>query len=263
MKEIFNIFCYQASLNMLYIGIYIVTLSVIIRHKDRLLCQTLALPVILAACTIFNPIFYEYVIKGTSVEGIFGRLFWFCTVFIVDAFALAWTVGKQADVKRLMLALAVCIVAVVAGGGKQILYTESENIYKIPQSIIEIDEKISEEKDEENPTIICNEEVFFYLRQYDPTVITYGNQGYLTETMRRDMGEEINSMYEDAYGFLTAVHGYSESFTIEDSERVIEELGIDFVCGKSNQLENIEFERYIVENIYAVDGQYVYKITKK
>ena len=70
-------------------------------------------------------------------------------------------------------------------------------------------------------------------------------------------------MYEDAYGFLTAVHGYSESFTIEDSERVIEELGIDFVCGKSNQLENIEFERYIVENIYAVDGQYVYKITKK
>jgi len=263
LDKIFDNFMWQSALNLLFVVIYVSSIVVMIRNRNCVACQTVAVPIILAFVTLFNPIVYSIVAEKTSVSGIYGRFFWMFTVFIVDAIALATVVGTQKDKRMVTLGLVFCGSLLIAGGGKQIQYSESENIYKIPQYIIDIDKAINEAKNEDNPTVISYEDVFYYIRQYDPAILLYGNLGFVTDSMKEQMGDETYGLYGQAYEFLTASQGYEVEMSENELNAFISVLSIDFICSKSDRMLEMNLRDYDVECVYADEATYVFQLTER
>lgn len=263
LNTIFDTFMLRTAMNLLFVVIYVASLVYVVKNKNKIACQTIVLPIVFMFVTLFNPVVYNIVMQISSVSSIYGRFFWTCTIFIVDAIALATVVSGQQKRGVGILAFLFCVALVVAGGGTKIWYAEDENIYKIPQYVIDMDEAICEAKSEENPTIISYEEVFYYIRQYDPTLLSYGNLGYITDTMKEQMGDEMYEQYGRAYEFLTAAQGYEVEMSAADVNKFITELELDFVCSRSERMKDMDLPDYFVDCIYAVDGRYVYSIERK
>lgn len=263
METVLNSFIAATAFNLLYAALYIASLCYIVKCRDKIASQTLVLPMAFMMLIMFNPVTY-YVVKNVpSVFGIYGRFFWLCTVFIVDAIALAYVIAHQQKVYMSILAGIFCVGLIVSGGGTQMHYIESENIYKIPQYVIDMDEAITVAKRDETPTIISCEEIFFYIRQYDPSIMSYGNFGFLADTLKEEMGEEICSGYGEMYEFLTGAYGYEVQVTADEVDEFISALGIDFVGAKTDRLAELELQDYSIECIYADDGRYIFQIIKR
>lgn len=46
-----------------------------------------------------------------------------------------------------------------------------DNIYKVDNSVVAVAEMIENNTDKENPVILCDAEMYYWIRQYDPKLV--------------------------------------------------------------------------------------------
>ena len=132
------------------------------------------------------------------------RLLWLMPQYIVLAYAACLLLNKiKSDaVKR---AVAVIMLLVIVFTGKYV-YTEgvymkkAENLYHIPQEVIDICELVAPEDEEERITVAFPEELAWFVRQYDSNILMpygadYIEEGYLEPVYNAYKNvEEVNGV---------------------------------------------------------------------
>lgn len=158
----------------------------------------LYVPVILLLI-FFNPLFARLVYSVMDDE-IYYRILWLLPITVVTAYA-AVRVCEQAK-GRARAAVAVCLAAVIMASGSFIyrnpFFRKAENLYHMPQSVVDICDAIEVEGRE--VMAVFPVELLQYVRQYSPVIcMPYGREitverwSHLSELYDEMEAEEIDA----------------------------------------------------------------------
>ena len=124
----------------------------------------------------FNPLFARLVYSYADDE-IYYRILWLLPVTIVNGYAAAVLFGQMKGRARYLLG--VCLGAIVIVSGSFIYnnpyFHRAENLYHVPQSVVEICDAIEVEGRE--VTAVFPARLLQYVRQYSPVIcMPYGRE---------------------------------------------------------------------------------------
>lgn len=145
--------------------------------------------VVILALTVFNVVLMRFVVSKLSMEDEYYRFIWLLPVTVVTGFAAArMVVRSRTWWMRTLLIAGLAVVMLFTG--KTILgrgFTFAENLYKVPNEVMEISRIIHEDSEAENPKVIAEFDVVVLLNQYDPSIsleIAYGDVSTLRDVER-------------------------------------------------------------------------------
>lgn len=124
----------------------------------------------------FNPVITWVVYHCIDTE-IYYRILWLLPVTVVIAFATVEIYRKLQEKKRVIFAIVTACLIMVSGSYvyRDPLFHEAENIYHVPQSVVDICDAIEVEGRE--VMAVFPEELLTYVRQYSPVVcMPYGRE---------------------------------------------------------------------------------------
>lgn len=155
----------------LFFVIYLGGLVYIVQQKSALMKQVFVWPFVILLFTVFNPLVMEPVLQMIDWRNRYSRFFWILPVEILSAYMLARLVEGQRRIeeKTAMVIFVVCLVFLCGSSATEVEL--DDNIYKLDQSVIEVAEMIEEASDKENPVVFYDEELYYWIRQYDPALI--------------------------------------------------------------------------------------------
>ncbi len=143
------------------------------RKPIRILFLYLPLIVLLL---FFNPLVTRLVYVYADNE-IYYRILWLLPITAVIAFTIVEIYGKLQEKKKVPF-IAVAVVLIVVSGSfiySNGFYSKAENIYHVPQSVVDICDAIEVEGRE--VMAVFPEELLQYVRQYSPVVcMPYGRE---------------------------------------------------------------------------------------
>lgn len=117
-------------------------------------------------------------------------------VFFVIAYAVVVVISDKLQGNRKMIAVLLCIIAVMAVSNsiyKQTWIVNAENMLKVPDDVIEICDAIHVEN--ENATIAVPLDIVNYIRQYDASIHLLYGRGSDEELAAQVSGEQLNVEY--------------------------------------------------------------------
>lgn len=166
-----------------YMGTGLITIWFVLAVIYLFLCEKrkeirvmfVYMPVILLIL-FFNPLFANLVYSFIGEE-IYYRLLWLLPVTPVIAYAVSDIYGKLRGKKRLLFAAAAAVLIMVSGSFiyADVNFRRAENIYHVPDSVVEICDAIEIEGRE--VTAVFPAELIQYVRQYSGTVcMPYGRE---------------------------------------------------------------------------------------
>lgn len=124
----------------------------------------------------FNPLVAKLVYDYADSE-IYYRILWLLPVTVVIAFAVVQLCGRLQKKKQIPFAVVAAVLIMVSGSYiyHNGFYNKAENIYHVPQSVVEICDAIEVEGRE--VMAVFPEELLQYVRQYSPVVcMPYGRE---------------------------------------------------------------------------------------
>lgn len=124
----------------------------------------------------FNPLFARLVYDNVGDE-IYYRILWLIPITVVIAFAAVEIYGKLKEKQRIWFALAAAVLIMISGSYvyNNPYFRKAENLYHVPQSVVEICDAIEVEGRE--VMAVFPAELLQYVRQYSPVVcMPYGRE---------------------------------------------------------------------------------------
>lgn len=241
----------------LFFVIYIGGLFYAVHKGSVFMKQVFVVPFMILLITIFNPFVMEPILEMTDWHDRYSRFFWILPVEILSAYMLACLIGKQRrrEEKVLLIAFMVCLVFLCGGSATKMEL--DDNIYKVDNNVIEVADLIEEISGQGDKVVFVEENLYYWIRQYDPSLIMAVQFGEL-ERYRWETKEEIDA--EEQYeGEGTALSMFIRGVEIEPEtvNAAIESRKVDFF------VRNKEFysEEYLGQlNIVYVDETEAYEI---
>ena len=184
---------------MYLIAVLLVMIKGTRRDREMFLPQAVVLML-----TVYNPLTPVVLDRIFDVSSEYYRLFWIAPVIILVPYVAADIImRKEKGWGNLLLAVLVVITFVV--GGNYVYakgYDEAENIYKIPDELIEISQMIHRDSDTEYVKAFFEYEYNMEIRQYDPKMLlAVGREDYIyavnysyTEEMLADGAKPENKL---------------------------------------------------------------------
>ena len=175
---------------------FIVALIYLFLHERRKNMRILFIyaPVIILLL-FFNPLFYKFFYSMVGDE-IYFRICWLLPVIVVVGYAAVLLYDSLRGRKRTSFLLIAIVLITVSGKlvYSSPLYSRAENIYHVPQAVVDICDAIEIEGREVRAAF--PNEFLLYVRQYSPLVcMPYGRdvlQGYYNELNAVIMADEID-----------------------------------------------------------------------
>jgi len=239
---------------------------------------------VLLMVTVYNPIVAYLVNRFFDINNEYYRLFWIAPVVILVAYIAADIIeGNEESCPKknspkdnrhgnakIVSAILVALILIFAGnfvysGG----YNKAENIYQIPDELIEISEIIHSDALQEYPKVFFEYEYNMQIRQYNPKIrLTIDREDYLravAEDYPDDMiynadypqycllacllrGQEV-----DADTIKNALENSKTEYVVlskgNNQEKILKEIGLDLVATTDNHT----VYRYSVEEPYIYE----------
>lgn len=169
--------------NGIVLWIYVVSFLTIMFWGGKRLRKLIGWPALALMIIVFNPFFYRYVWQKCFYYG-YWRIFWlFPVALVIGAAAIVWY-EKIKQQKKQFIFLLVLIFFIGCNGknmfAKQMFYTDTRNVYKLPQEAIDVADALLE-FDTEPRAVMCSE-LYSYVRQYSTDIkLMYGRnvEGYI------------------------------------------------------------------------------------
>lgn len=151
-----------------YFLLYIAAWIMIIKSNDIRGKEYLAKPMLVIAILIFNPIMM--IILNICLQSSYWRAIWFLQENLMIAYAMVLVLRKCKKNIRLILVIGMSMMVIFAGNNvyHNNGFDKPENLYKIPDEMIEICEMIKE--NEENAFVATLYPVYVWIGQYDVSV---------------------------------------------------------------------------------------------
>lgn len=174
----------------------IALVGIYLRQNDRYR-KRLKWFIVTITILVFNDLAYWLIAKFNG-EYVYYRFFWMFPVTIIIAIFISSILNEQWANKKLCIIVISMAVGIAFIGGQSSIGLDgmvvAENIYKIPDEVIQISEILHEDAGDDNIVIATDYEMLVYYRQYDASVrLTYGLQAY---NGQKKMTEEQVVIYE-------------------------------------------------------------------
>lgn len=195
LTEIINDWCIVQN-NYGYWILYIFSWLVIVNSKDENGIHYICQPVFITAIIIFNPL--AAIILDKCLQGSYWRSLWLMLEYVVISLAAVLLIRSYKKKKLLPLFL----IFIIAFSGKFMykdnFFSFSENVYKIPEEMIEICEVINEHYEDGEAFVATQNPVYIWLRQYDASIrIAYTKRGMGGDSDARELRELVESKDKD------------------------------------------------------------------
>ena len=144
-------------------------------------------------------------------------------------------------------------------GGSATSLQLDDNIYKIDDQVIEVAELIGEHADNECPIVFYDEELYYWIRQYDASLIAAVNAGEM-QLYRWVVKEDIdpNEQYESE-GRALSMFVRGVEVEPETINRVIEMREVDFFVRNTGFYSEEYLKQLNIEYVDSVDGYELYR----
>lgn len=192
----------------------------------------------------FNPLVTKLVYVYADNE-IYYRILWLLPITAVIGFAVVEIYGKLQEKKRIPFAVVASLLIMVSGSFiySNGFFRKAENLYHVPQSVVEICDAIEVEGRE--VMAVFPEELLQYVRQYSPVVCM-------------PYGREITV---DRWNYSLELYDVMEAEVI-DAKR-LSELARNHACAyiilPAEKEIDSSMNRYDFENFGATEGYVIYK----
>lgn len=124
-------------------------------------------------CTVYNPLMPVVVDKFFDISSEYYRLFWLTPIVILVPYVISKLITGVSNMKEKTAVLVFAVAVLIISGN--FVYEQgiplAQNIYKIPDELIEITQIIHEDTDEEYPKAFFEYEYNMEARQYDPKML--------------------------------------------------------------------------------------------
>lgn len=257
--------CFQGYWgDMLYLVLYLGSLFLLCKKKSPIMRQIFLWPFVIMLLTIFNPFLMDFVLNKLNWRDRYYRFYWLIPVEILCAYMLAVLVAKQKEKesKVIVFLLALCIAYLC--GSTAIKIKPSENIYKIDNYVVEVSDLIQEDTDKENPIVLYDRELYYKIRQYDPSVIAAVNADYmylLKDTEEPD--EEIIEQYAAGEAALALLMSCNIEIDADIVNEALREKKVDYFVRNLDWYSKDYLERLDIELLGKTDGYEIYRYVHK
>lgn len=181
-KEMFDFFQGYYN-NGLIIYLYIASLLVIMLLGEKKIRVLIGWPTLAIMFIVYNPLFYRYIWQKCFHYG-YWRVFWLFPIGGVISVAVLILVGKIRQPKKQGFFLLIVLILICSNSknvfSKQLFYTDTQNVYKLPQEAIDVSEALLQ-LDTEPRVVMCSQ-LYSYIRQYNTDIkMMYGRniEGYI------------------------------------------------------------------------------------
>ncbi len=125
-------------------------------------------------CTVYNPYLVRWIIPRLNFENEYYRFFWILPVIPGTAYYLVRLIFIfRSGFLRVGAAFLAAVLLIELGTpleGVVTNFAPVENIYKVPDGLVEACAIIHEDSDEEHPRVVFDKELNIMARQYDPSL---------------------------------------------------------------------------------------------
>lgn len=171
---------------------------------------------VLLLLTVYNPLFPLVLSKFADINSEYYRFLWITPIIVLVPYTLTKLIFfiKDNYKKRGELYLLVVIAVLIVLSGGKYLYSVTdfklaENIYKVPNELIEVSEKLHEVSLDEYPKAYLEYEYNMQMRQYDPKILlTIDREDYIYAMTNPYSYEMIEDDTHPQYRILAALTRY-------------------------------------------------------
>lgn len=250
---------YQCWWNVLYIVVYIGCLFYIARKKDKVMLQIFVGMFLAALITIFNPLIMEPLLDKIGWKDRYIRFYWILPVgFLCSFFATKLIAEQKKGAERNILLLFLTCFIFLCGGSMSELSAD-DNIYKVDNSVVAVAEMIENNTDKENPIILCDAEMYYWIRQYDPKLVIPVTNKIMDlyqfqSPDKIDLAEEKKSWKNAVSMFM---HGVE--IDVDIANKIFEDKEIDFVVCNKEYYSDFYLSYLNLSYVDSVDGYELYR----
>ena len=156
----------------LFFAIYLGGLVYLVYRRDALMKRVFVTPFLIFLFTIFNPLVVEPLLRTmTDFRDRYSRFFWMLPAEILSAYLLACLIERQRSGREKTAAVLLTVCLLFLCGGSATKMELDDNIYKIDNRVIEVADLIGNMQQNERPVVFYDEELYYWIRQYDPSLI--------------------------------------------------------------------------------------------
>ena len=141
------------------------------------------MPLVIVAGFLF-PITKKMYVKVAGLESAntYYRILWIIPIYVTIAYTFTKFIAsiKSSAIKRVAVGAA-AVVIIITGScvyANELVYT-AENIYHLPQNVIDICERIKPTEDEGTVRAAFSPELVYFVRQYDPNILMPYGRDYV------------------------------------------------------------------------------------
>ncbi len=200
----------------IYLAIYfacIIFLCIRGNKRDRKIFVPMT---ILLIVTVYNPLFPLILSKFADINSEYYRFLWITPVIVLVPYMVTKLIAfvnnntHKRNEKYLFIVLAVLILLT----GSRFIYSVSDfeiaqNIYKVPNELIEVSEKLHEISEDKYPKAYLEYEYNMQMRQFDPKILlTIDREDYIYAMTTPYSYEMIEDDSHPQYRILAALTRY-------------------------------------------------------
>lgn len=218
---------------------------------------------VLMLLTVYNPLFPVVIDKFFDISGEYYRFFWISPVVILVPFVVAKLISGATDKREKIAVTAFVIVVGLVSGN--FVYSEgipfAENIYKMPDELIEISEMIHDDSQEKYPKAFLEYDYNMQMRQYDPKMLlTIDREEYLY-AVNYSYSEEM--IYDDNIpnNRLLALLVRNQDVDRQSFVDALEATKTEYVVIRKGHPRSKYLEKCGLKLIGTTEGQCLYKYT--
>ena len=135
----------------------------------------------------------------------------------------------------------------------------ADNIYKVDNSVVAVAEMIENNTDKENPVILCDAEMYYWIRQYDPKLVIPVTNKIMDlyqfqSPDKIDLAEEKKSWKNAVSMFM---HGVE--IDVDIANKIFEDKEIDFVVCNKEYYSDFYLSYLNLSYVDSVDGYELYR----
>lgn len=249
MCEMYNLY-FQNYWYLFVVGVVLVLMLTRYRNKENnsalWICGIIWL-------LFLNPVVIGLIcsLKG-AVTGRYVRIFWLFPFVLGIAYVGTRILEGRKVYQKVLLIVFVAVILNVTGGWilSSKYFTEAPNLYKLPAEVIEVADKLEENKKETwgCPCVMANVYLSTYLRQYDGNLI----QLYGREPIDNN-GEEI---YGQLYAAADAEIPYDQLYALGQSAVG---KGVNMIVLAKHQVQSQALESVGFARVDKTENYYIFR----
>ncbi len=198
------------------------------------------------------PVIYLVCSMKGAVTGRYVRIFWLFPFVLASAYVGVRLMERRKVYQKVLIVA--LIMVIFWGTGGSILteknFTEAPNLYKIPEEVIEVADKLEEHKKDEweYPCVMANYYLCVYLRQYDGNIIQlYG---------REPIDENGGELYWYVYQYAADEIVYDDLYYL--GQKALEK-GVNMIVLAKHQAQSQALESVGYQKVDSTENYYIYR----